>query len=285
MDFLIPETLAEALDVLATQGDSVHVLAGGSDLMVQLQRQQVASRSLLWLGRVDELRSMSVNGTIRIGATVTHRELGSDERIRQHLPAIALGARTVGGWQTQAVGTIGGNICNASPAADLAAPLLANDAQVVLASASGERTIPYEEFVLGRRETARRPDELVVAVELETPPAGHAQTYYKAGRRRAMEIATAGIAVRLGVDAKGNVDHCRIGAAAVGPRPVRLRASEDAVFGTGLTDEALDAAGKSAEAAISPIDDVRASADYRRRVVRGLVRRAAETCAAASKNT
>jgi len=191
---------------------------------------------------------------------------------------VAEGAATCGGWQTQAVATAGGNICNASPAADLAAPLLVNDASIRLRSVSGERDVPYDEFVLGRRLTARAPTELVTAIHLGAPPPHSSDVYLKVGRRSAMEVAVVGLAMRL-TFAGGRVAAARVAVASVGPMPLRIPAAEAALTGAELTESAIHDAATAVLDEISPIDDLRGSAAYRRRLVPGLLGRAAARCA------
>ncbi len=277
MEFHRVGGLEETLDLLSELGPDAALLAGGTDLMVQYLRGETQPGALIHIEPLAELRATSVNGRTTLGCLVTHRALGDDEVITERHPALAEAARTVGGWQTQAVGTIGGNICNASPAADTAPPLLVADAHVTLRSASGERRLSLAEFWLGRRSTARRPDEVLASIDLEPLGPGEGETYVKLGRRGAMEVAIVGMAMRLGLEGD-RVRSARIGLCSVAPTPRRVEAAEEALIGSDLGAGALDAATEAIRAAIDPIDDARASAAYRSKVVAGLLRRAVDRC-------
>lgn len=272
------DDLDGALDVLARSGDRCQVLAGGTDVMIQLARGEIAPSTLLHVENVPDLRGVEVNGDVRIGALVTHRQLARGAS-GPGFRSLAESAATVGGLQTQVVGTIGGNVCNASPAADTLPALLVHDARVTLRSSRGSRTVPLEEFVLGRRATVREPDELLTDITLSTPPEGSGDVYLKVGRRSAMEVAIVGLAMRLDVAGDGRATDARVALASVGPRPIRCRAAEAALTAGSLDDEAIGRAAQAVLDDISPLDDVRGSADYRRRVIPGLVRRAVATCA------
>jgi carbon-monoxide dehydrogenase medium subunit len=280
MDFRTAVDLQEALEVLADAGDDVLVLAGGTDVMIQLDRQELGKPVMLSIGRVSELREVTVNGAVRLGALVSHRELAVGERLPGGYSAIREAALTVGGWQTQAVGTIGGNICNASPAADLSAPLLVNDAIVQLKSSGRAREIAYENFTTNRRSTARLPSELVTSITLAPVSGRSADAYLKVGRRAAMEVAIVGLAMRLTFAPEGTeVVDSRLALCSVGPVPRRIRSAELALIGQPLGEDTLEGAVEATLDEIRPIDDNRATAGYRRRLIPGLVRRAAGRCA------
>lgn len=279
MDFHSYQTEMEALADLAQFGDSARILAGGTDLMIQYQRGEVHPMVLLSIGRIDGLRGIKVNGLTTVGALTTHRDLASDELIRSRHPALAEAAATVGGWQTQVVGTLGGNLCNASPAADTTPPLLVSDAIVHLSSATTRRSVALDEFLLDRRRTSRRPDELLTSVELPAPPPATGEVYLKVGPRRAMEVALVGLAVRLTLGDDGvTVTDARIAACSVGPRPFRAGGAETVLIGSRLEAEVVAEAGQLLTQAAEPIDDPRATAWYRRRLLSPLLVRAVEVC-------
>lgn len=280
--FTIAQTVAEALQQLATAGDSTTVLAGGTDLMVQHLRGERPVEHWLSVGHIEELRGVtsSIDGrSLRIGAATTHHVITHDERAGALVPALAAASGTVGGWQTQEAGTLGGNICNASPAADTPPPLLVAGAVVVLRSTIGERRVPLEHFLLGRRATACRPDELVVAVELEPlPPRAH-ELYVKVAPRTAMEVAVVGLAVRITLDDAEAIADARIAVGAVAPTALRVPDAEAALVGARLDDDAaVTAAGAALADAARPIDDFRATARYRRRVLAPLLRQMLVAC-------
>lgn len=278
-DFVDARDLDEALGALAERGSDATVLAGGTDVMVQLLRGDIAPPTLLHVRGVRQLAGVALDGRTTLGALTTHWTLRTDERLRRAHPALAEAAATVGGRQTQNVGTLAGNVVNASPAGDLLPPLLVADARVGLASRRGERVLALEEFVLGRRRTARDDDELVTRLEVEPVGARGGETYVKLGRRRAMEVAIVGLACRLTLDAGGAVEEARLALCSVAPAPFRAREAERALAGTRLEPDAVRAAAEALRAAASPIDDARATARYRIRVLEPLLERALATCA------
>jgi carbon-monoxide dehydrogenase medium subunit len=177
------------------------------------------------------------------------------------------------------VGTLGGNVCNASPAADTLPPLLVADAEVELASKHRTRAMALDDFVLGRRLVSREPDELLTAIRLPIAGQHTGEVYLKVAPRRAMEVALVGLAVRLSFDPSGAVTDARIAACAVGPRPMRARAAEQQLIGGTLDERTIRAAGELLAQQASPIDDARATARYRRQVLPGLLARAIAICA------
>jgi len=282
MQFRRARTLEEALDLLSELGDDARILAGGTDVMVQYLHGEIAPGALVHIERIEQLATASLNGRTTLGPLVTHRALATDEALGSAHPALAASARTVGGWQTQVVGTIGGNICNASPAADTVPALLVADAHVTLASRRGERRVPLTDFLLGRRKTVLDPDELLTVIDLDPLPTGAGEVYLKLGRRGAMEVALVGMSVRLGFEGNGTVNSARVALCSVAPTPRRVPDAEAALIGSRPDADALDAAGEALRAAADPIDDARASAAYRRRTLRGLLERAATQCRVAA---
>lgn len=271
MEFRSAESISEAVSWLADLGERAQVLAGGTDVMIQHMRHEIDPAVLLHIGRIPDLAGIEANGAIEIGPLTTHRFLASDQMAREALPALSAASSTVGGWQTQEVGTVGGNLCNASPAADTAAPLLVAGARVGLTGPGGEREIYLDEFFEGRRQTARKPDELLTRITADPVGEGVGETYLKLGRRSAMEVAVAGVAVRLTVDPDGMVERARVAACAVGPRPFRATDAEQVLQGSRLADDTIAEAGRALAATASPIDDGRATASYRLKVLPGML--------------
>lgn len=278
MEFYAVDQLDEALEVLASRGEACQILAGGTDVMIQLARREITPAGLLHVERIAELRQAEVNGTARIGSLVTLRTLAKGA-LGERFRAPAEAAATCGGLQTQVVATIGGNVCNASPAADTLPALLVHDAQVTLQSQAGTRTVPLQQFIVGRRATIRRPDELLTEFTLALPGERSGDVYLKVGRRSAMEVAIVGLAMRVDLDAEGTVTQARIALASVAARPLRSPDGEAALVGTRLEPAALDAAAAAVLRDIEPRDDLRGTAQYRRRVIPGLLHRAASICA------
>jgi carbon-monoxide dehydrogenase medium subunit len=278
-EYHAPTSVAEALELGARFGPDSRFLAGGTDLIIQMRRGKVAPRHVVDLRGVPGLDAIEANGDVRLGALVTHRTIERTPGFQGRLRALVEGAEVVGGHQVRNVGTIGGNIANASPAADVVPVLLALDAAVTCVGPGGERTLGLEEFLIGPGQTARQPGELLTTVRFAVPAGPAATAFLKAGRRRAMEIAVVCVAARLTLDDAG--ERCadaRIALGAVAPTTWRAREAERALVGRAPTPEALREAGRAAAAGCRPIDDVRASARYRRLLVETLVPRALARC-------
>lgn len=269
--WLAPATLEEALASLAET--RAEILAGGTDLWPKWSSGQPRPERVLSLHRLGALRGIALEaGVLRIGAACTHSELARSEAVRRACPALAEAALTVGAIQIQNQGTIGGNLANASPAADLPPPLVAAGAEVELASArGGTRWLPLDAFYLGYRRTARREDELLTEVRLPALPAGARERFRKVGTRRAQSIAKVAVAGRIALAADGTIARAGIALGSVGPTVVRLAALEAWLCGRAPDAETARAAEARARAAVQPIDDLRSSADYRRHVAGRLV--------------
>lgn len=276
--FIDARSLDEALDTLRRHGDEVTVLAGGTDVMVQYLRGDIRPPGLLHVRRVQDLRGRALGERTRLGALTTHWEIRSDPDLRRSHPGLAEAAATVGGRQTQNAGTLAGNVVNASPAADLVPVLLVSDSEVELVAPGGRRSLALDDFILGRRVTARQPDELVSALTLAPLADRSAETYVKLGRRHAMEVAIVGLAARMSFDGDGGVTDVRIALGSVGPKPFRCTDAESRLRGTRLEPEAVRESAELLTACATPIDDSRATAGYRRRVLPSLLARAVDTC-------
>ncbi len=262
-----PRTLDEAL-ALRAEHPGVPVVAGGTDLMVALNRGRSHPGALLDLSHVEELQSWERDrDLVRVGAGVTFARIAAE---LDDQTALVEAARTVGSPQIRNRATLGGNIATASPAGDGLAALAAYDATIVVADSSGERRIPWQEFLRGPKRTALGPRELVVAAEWE--PVDGPGTFAKIGPRGAMVIAVAGVCMQLDEERQ----EVRIALGSVGPTVLRARAAEAslAALGWGGSDDrsVADAASLAAVEA-APIDDLRGTAAYRRHAVAVLVRR------------
>lgn len=276
-----PTSLAEAVDLGARFGAEGRFLAGGTDLLVQVQRGRMSPRHVIALQRVPGLAGIEIDGSVRLGACATLRSIERTPAFAGPLRALVEGAEVIGGHQVRNVATVGGNLVNASPAADLAPCLLALDARVGLLGAAGARELPLESFLLGPNETARRPGELLTGVRFPALAAHTATAFLKAGRRRAMEISVVCVAVRLTLDlARERCLEARIALGAVAPTTLRAHAAERALESRPVGAAAFEAAAQLARVACAPIGDVRASAGFRRHLAGVLVRRALERCAA-----
>jgi CO/xanthine dehydrogenase FAD-binding subunit len=262
VDVVTPRTLDEALRLKAEAPDALPI-AGGTDVMVDLNFDRARPPMLLNLNEVRELEGWSrANGSLRLGAGATYTECRRE--LGELLPALAEAARTVGSPQIQNRGTVGGNLGTSSPAGDALPPLLVEGAEVELASARGERVVPLAEFVVGPKRNVLAADELIVAVRLS--PSGARQTFMKVGPRNAMVIAV----VSLALAADRERGELRAAYGSAGPVPKLVTASLDEA--DGFPDRVAEAA--------QPIDDVRGTARYRRHALRVLTRRALERCLA-----
>ncbi len=267
--YLEPLSVTEAVALLAEHGDSARPLAGGTDLLVQMKMERLAPRFVIGLGRLDALRGIRLGeDRLTIGALTTIRELAQDAGIRGRYTALAEGCASFSTTQVQAMGTVGGNLCNGSPASDSAPALLALDAEVVLAGSEGETRMPLADFFLGPGKTARHPDQLLIAVEVPAPAPGTGSAFLKIGRVAA-DIAKANAAIALVRDG-ARVADCRLAFGSVAPTPMRAHRAEAMLRGQVLTPDLMADAARAASEEVTPIDDVRSTARYRRRIVAAL---------------
>lgn len=267
-----PATLAEAVQAKA-QHPAARPLLGGTDLLAQWQAGAARPDEVIALEPLAELKAIvEAEGGVRIGAGATHGDIARHPSLARRLPALAEAARTVGAPAIRNMGTIGGNLANASPAADLPPALLVYDAEVEMVSTRGARRVSIDRFFTGYRTIDLAADELIAAVLIGWPAAGAHSAYFKVGTRAAQSIARVGIAGCVSVD-DGRIRHVRLAAASVAAVPLRLRAAEQGLLNQPLAGPAILAAAAAAGAEITPIDDVRSTAAYRRFAVEQLVRR------------
>ncbi|HET9211186.1 MAG TPA: xanthine dehydrogenase family protein subunit M [Thermoanaerobaculia bacterium] len=267
-----PRSLDEAVRHL--QEDPALVpTAGCTDLMVRGPEALHRMDRVIDLLGVPELRGIrEVEEGIEIGATTSFSEIRRSAPVRAAFPILAQAAAVVGGWQIQNRATLGGNMANASPAGDSLPVLLALDAVVVAAGPEGLREIPYSEFHTGYRQTALRPGEIVARVRLPYLPSSAVQAFRKVGTREAQAISKVVVALAGRIEERRIAD-LRLAAGSVAAVPVRLRAAEEAVRERNLGPETADLAGREAAREVTPIDDVRSTADYRRFALERVVRR------------
>ena len=257
---LEPKTLGTALKLLRTKGP-LTPLAGCTDLYVTLNFGTLPATRFLDLSQLGPLKKIRAEGdTLVIGACATYSEIIRSKLVRRHLPMLALASREIGGPQIQNRGTLGGNIANASPAGDSLPVLAVADAVVVLESVDGQRRVAFNAFYTGYRTSVRRPDELIVAIEI--PPLEGAQWFRKVGTRAAQAISKI-------VMAAVRSPTPRIALGSVAPTVVRLPKTEAAL----AAGAAIEHACRVLESEITPIDDVRSTAEYRRRVSSNLLAR------------
>jgi CO/xanthine dehydrogenase FAD-binding subunit len=290
--YLRPTTLNEALAALAHDklasgsgaAAGLTVLAGGTDFYPALTARtawlQVTPRNVLDISAVDELRGIRQDaGGVSLGALVTWSDI-RDAELPPAFDGLKMAAREVGGVQVQNRGTIAGNICNASPAADGVPPLLALDATVEIASVRGRRSLPLSRFITGNRRTALGPDELVVAIHVPPQPPSSRATFLKLGARTYLVISIVSVAVVVDGDVHGRIAQAAIAVGACSAVPVRLTALERKLGGASAGEALRRIAAADVAAALAPIDDVRGSAGYRSDAAAILVRRALDKCLA-----
>lgn len=269
-DYHRPATLEEAWRI-ASSTPNARFVAGGTDVMVRVREGKVRPSALVSLARVAELAKVDAGPPIAIGAGVKVADLEGHAPIARALPVMLLAARTLGSVQIRNAATVGGNLCNASPCADLAPPLLVHDARVRLVSASGARELPLADFFTGPRSSVLAPGEILAAVIVGEPTKNTRATFLKKGRV-AMDIAIASVAVLLELDGK-RCTKARVAAGSLGPTPMRLLGVEKALEGRDVDDRAIAEARAAAERDVRPISDVRAGADYRRHIAGVFVER------------
>jgi CO/xanthine dehydrogenase FAD-binding subunit len=274
--YAAPRSLDEAVELLKT--GPVTILAGGTDLMPQSRGPKSRLQSTLMnIRRIPDMRGIAATDkAIRIGALTTITDLRDSSLVRERLAALWQASDQFASDQIRNAGTIGGNICNASPAGDTLVPLLVLDAQVVLASKPNgtlaTRTMPLADFLLGPGKTALKPTEILTAVDLPAPPKGHVSAFFKFGTRPALDISVISIgfsAVREG----GRLNRVRVAFGAVAPRPIRSAAAEAALEGKALDDATIAAVVAAVGSEIHPISDVRATDWYRREMVQNMLER------------
>lgn len=272
-DYLAPRSLAEALEMMSDRPGAVP-LAGGTDLLVQMREGHRSIETLLSLRRVPEVQGWAHNGALAFGSAVTVGQIAADPQIREDWTALSMGAGLIGSVQIRNVATVGGNVCNAAPSADTAPPLLVLGAQAVIAGARGERTVPLEAFFLGPGQTVLRPGELLKEIVVPRPPQRTGSFYVRHTPRVRMDLAVAGVAAAVTLESDGTIAAARLALGAVAPVPMRANAAEALLSGHAPTDELMREAGAAAAQEARPIDDLRASAEYRRHLVDVLTRRA-----------
>lgn len=276
-EYYSPPTLKDAARTLADSGGSARVLAGGTDLLLRLKRKQWTPRAIVNLKRIPGLREIHLNGELNLGALVTLSDLIRSPIIQAHCPVLAATARRMAGVQVRNLATVGGNLCNASPAADLAPPLIALNARAVLAGSQGERVVPLDEFFAGPGRSVLAPDEILSAVLVPHLAESMRASYLKLEHRAAMDISIVGVGVWASIDSRqGPRLRCqdvRIALGAVAPTPVRARKAEALLRGCEWDEKLIAQAAQVAAAEAQPIDDVRGSAWYRREMIEVLTRR------------
>ena len=278
-DIFLPNSLDEALNRLASNTNNSFVkggivpLGGGTNLVVDLRAGRGSPTGLVGLGNIPELRYIRIDDHhIAIGSGTTVSDMFCHNELKAAAPSLAESARLFAGLMVRNTATLAGNICCGSPAADLMPPLLVLDADLRLTSKSGQRSLPVAEFYVGFKENQLKPDELVTEISFPIPISSSINSFYKLARRKGDAITVTGVAIA--VDFEGDVcSRARIALGAVAPTVKRATEAEDILIGKPLTHDLITAAAEKAITETIPIDDVRASAEYRSHCVGVLTRR------------
>ena len=268
-------SLGEACEMMVRYGPDARLLAGGTDLLVDLKTGRVQCNHLISISGISALRGVSAEETgMRIGALTTITELSRSSFVRDRYPAILDATRDMAATQIRNLATVGGNIASAVPCADLPPILMVLGATVSLWSTNGERTLPLESFYLGPRETVRRPDETLTFVHVPEPVAGFGAAYSRLALREGNAIAVASVAAALTLEDNDTIADARLALGAVAPLPKLVESAGRLLRGKRADDHAFEAAGKAAMDEAEPISDIRGSAEYRRKMIGVLTRRA-----------
>lgn len=272
-------SIPDAVALMASLGPDARMIAGGTDLIIQMRRKQRAPGHLVNIQPIEALQGLAVNEDgVRIGALATHKMIDQKFAGDKRLHGLSESARVIGGHQVRNAGTIGGNLCNASPAADLLPILLVLEAEVHLFGAGGPRQQSLREFLVAPGRTTRADDEILTEVSFRQPASSAATAFLKAGRRRAMEISLVSVAAMISCDREGKCNDVRIAIGAAAPTAFRACAAEALLKGRSTDAELFAAAGQAAAKESSPISDHRASSGYRRQLVAVLTKRALALC-------
>lgn len=276
-EYEAPLSVDEAVRVLAEHGSGAKVLAGGTDLLVHLREGIREADFVVDVKKIPELMEVSFDSRnrLRLGAAVPCHRIHSDARIVEAYPSLTDAARIIGGWQIQSRASVGGNLCNSSPSADAVPPLIVEGATCTIAGPTGRRSMPVARFCTGPGENDLGPGELLVSFELPPQEDRSGSNYLRFIPRNEMDIAVAGAAAWVRLDAsEKTIEEARIALAAVAPTPVVATEAEGWLAGKPAAEESLRHAGELAKKAAKPISDLRAPAEYRLHLVGVLTRRA-----------
>jgi CO/xanthine dehydrogenase FAD-binding subunit len=270
-----PSTIEEACDLLEKMGDGAMVMAGGTDLQVKITRMLVAPKVVIGLKKIDGLNRISfgpVKG-LSIGATALLADVAAHPKIKKNYPALAAAAEETANVQIRNMGTVVGNLCNGAPSAENAPALIALGGQVVIMSSKGTRHLPLDDFFKGPGITAIEPGEIVTAVTVPPPPAKSGASYRHISARGKVDISAVCVGVMVTMDGQ-TCREARIALGAVAPIPMRAVEAENMLMGNRVSKELIKKAGLKAREESKPISDMRASAEYRKKMVAVLTERA-----------
>jgi carbon-monoxide dehydrogenase medium subunit len=275
-DYLEPATLPEAFSLLEQHGDSARVIAGGTSLIIWMRQRLLMPKVVIGLGRIPDFDTITFDPQhgLRIAAGARHRDIELSQAVKQHYPLLHETFRKVAQPRIRNMGTIGGNLAGGDPLTDPGASLIALDTELTLASSKGMRTLSLEDFFVDYYQTALEPGELLTEIRVP-PPQRPGWSHIKFTPRSVEDFATVGVAMTLRANS-GSCEDVRLALNSVASTIVRAKRAEDVLRGNRLSDTVLREAGEIAASEVDPMDDNRGSADYKRDLVKVLVRRAAE---------
>jgi len=277
MRYECPETIEAAVAVLADGGPKAKVFAGGTDILVQMEAEMIEPALLVDIKKIADARSIVIDADqVRIGAAVTGAELGEHEQLKSLWPGVVEAVELIGSAQVQGRATIGGNLCNASPAADSVPALIAAGAKAVIAGPGGTRDVPIEDMMTGPGQIRLEQGEFVVSILLPNPPARSGDAYLRFIPRTEMDIAVVGAGMSLMLNEDGTCAAARLSLGAVAPTARLVAAASDILVGNTLDDAVMEALADAARAACSPIDDKRGTIEFRTKVAGVLACRVAK---------
>jgi aerobic carbon-monoxide dehydrogenase medium subunit len=284
MRYEAPETFESAVALLAAASGEARVLAGGTDLLVQLRSGLIEPELVVDVKRIPDVHRITAeDGGFRIGAAVSGAALGEHPEVKKMWPGVVEAVELIGSTQIQGRATMVGNMCNASPAADSMPAMIAAGAIVSMIGPGGQRELPVEEMCIAPGQTALEQGEIVTSVFLPARPPRTGDAYLRFIPRTEMDIAVVGAGVCLSLDEGGTCTAARLGLGAVAARPLLVTEAADALIGTKVDAAALEALADAASAACQPIDDKRGTKEYRIKVAGVLARRAAATALARAR--
>ena len=274
VEYFTPKTIEEACSLAFKYKEEAKIIAGGTDLLVQVKHKDVLPRYIINIkGIGKDYITYDEKEGLRIGALATIHSLEVSPLVLEKFSILAQAASKLGSAQIRKQATITGNLCNAAPSAETAPPLIVLGARTKIMGADGERTIPIEDFFTGPGQTVLKPDEILAEIQVPNLPPRSGGVYIKHAIRKVMDLAMVGVAVIVTVD-RDVLSDVKIALGAVAPTPVRIRRAEEALRGKKISDDLLQKAGQTASDESSPIDDIRSSADYRKKMIKVLVARA-----------
>ena len=272
-NYFAPESLSEAYDILARYSERSFLMAGGTDLLVQMKAKSIVPECVVDLKGLGLNYIKAMNDGLAVGATTTLHDIESSPLIQEKCPVMAATCSEMACYSIRHLGTIGGNLCNASPAADTAPPLIVLEAKVKINGPDGERVVSVEDLFTGPRKTILKKGEILTEIQIPHLPPHSGAVYLKYKRNEGMDLALVGVGVWLVLDSSGtNCQDVRIALGAMAPVPLRVSAAEKVLRGNVLKEDLFEEAALKAKEVAEPITDVRGSADYRTALVQTLTR-------------